>query len=126
MSSLITADALRQLAAAAPSAAQPGCSCRALQVPAWESVTDARWPASVVRIGSLRVDLEAEPTYEEYHPEGTRYDSPDAPIAVQYFPFNRADVYRCSDCARVFLRYTEYGGYYVDHRVRQVDAALVL
>lgn len=42
------------------------------------------------------------------------------------FPFNRSDLYRCGACQRLFLRYTEYGGYYVDHRVGKVDAALMV
>lgn len=78
------------------------------------------------RVGTLRDDEGVEPTYEEHHPAGTRYDSPQAPIAVDWFPFNRSDVYRCARCQRLFLRYTEYGGYYVDHRVRRVDAALIV
>jgi len=35
-------------------------------------------------------------------------------------------VYRCRACQRLVLRYTEFGGYYVDHRARRVDAALVI
>ena len=65
------------------------------------------------------------PTYEEFHPGKTRYDSPDAPIAPAFFPYNRCDVFRCGRCARVLLKYTEYGGYYIDDRVRVVQASLV-
>ena len=32
---------------------------------------------------------------------------------------------RCR-CPRPFLRYTEYGGYYQDERIREIDAALVV
>ena len=49
----------------------------------------------------------------------------DAPIAPAYFPYNRCDVWQCRACARVYLRYTEYGGYYEDERVRALDPALV-
>ena len=62
-----------------------------------------------------------EPTFEEHHPNGTRYDSPQAPVAVSYFPYNRCDLWRCKQCQRHLLRYTEFGGYYVDHRVRTVS-----
>jgi hypothetical protein len=29
-------------------------------------------------------------------------------------------------CGRPFLRYTEYGGYYVEERIRELRAALVV
>ena len=41
------------------------------------------------------------------------------------FPYNISDVYACSTCDKVLLRYTEFGGYYVDHRVRELDARLM-
>ena len=65
-------------------------------------------------------------TFEEYHPNGTRYESPQAPIAPGFFPFNRCDVFACGHCGCAVLKYTEYGGYYVDHRVRRVDPDLVV
>lgn len=88
-----------------------------------------RWPAAqVTRVGSLRApdSLGPEPTYEEFHPNKTRYDSPDAPIAPAFFPYNRCDVFSCGQCDRLLLKYTEYGGYYVDDRVRAVRADLVV
>lgn len=84
-------------------------------------------------VGSLRAepaeDEQApviEPTFEEFHPLGTRYDSPLAPFAPQFFPCNRSDVFSCNRCQRVLLRYTEFGGYYVDHRVRSLNGDLVV
>jgi hypothetical protein len=35
-------------------------------------------------------------------------------------------VWQCGACQRTYLRYTEYGGYYEDERVRLVDPALVV
>jgi hypothetical protein len=102
------------------------CGCKALQTPSWESITDDRWPAEVERVGSLRTPDVDEPTFEEFHPNGTRYGTPDAPIAIAWYPFNRCDVYACRKCRSVFMRYTEYGGYYVDHRVRRVDPSFVV
>ena len=123
---VIDAAQLRELSARRNEAAVPGCRCAALQKPSWESITDDRWPAVVERVGTLRPPDVDEPTFEEFHPDGTRYDSARAPIAVAWFPANRSDVHVCSVCHSVFLRYTEYGGYYVDHRVRLVDPALVV
>ncbi|MEJ8853019.1 hypothetical protein WKW79_00475 [Variovorax robiniae] len=97
-----------------------------LQQASWESITDDRWPKGVQKVGTLRPPDVDEPTFEEFHPDGTRYGSASAPIAVAWFPANRSDVYACSTCRSVFLRYTEYGGYYIDHRVRLVDPALVV
>ena len=67
-----------------------------------------------------------EATFEEYHPQGTRYDSPNAPVAPRYFPYNRCDVFTCQTCSRVLLKYTEFGGYYIDHRVRVVQAQQIV
>jgi hypothetical protein len=100
----------------------------------WESVTEERWPApSLTVVGSLRADTDdgeplqgGEPTFEEFHPQATRYESALAPIAPQFFPYNRCDVFSCSRCDRLLLRYTEFGGYYVDHRVRSLNADLVV
>ena len=115
------------LKAAAQGAQSRICSCALGSCAGWESFTEERWPEELMRLmGTLRdVDI-YEPTTDEYHPGGTRYESPIAPIAVHFFPYNRCDVYGCTQCHRVLLRYTEFGGYYVDHRVREVHPALVV
>jgi hypothetical protein len=106
------------------------CRCALGHCRGWESVSDDRWPAKqMVLVGTLRQPLapgQTEPTFEEFHPQGTRYESPNAPIAPDHFPFNRCDVHACQQCGCAVLKYTEFGGYYVDHRVRLVDAALVV
>lgn len=81
---------------------------------------------ALVRVGTLGDEAQAEPTLDEHHPHGTHGWSADAPIAPAFHPYNRCDVWRCAACRRVFLRYTEYGGYYEDERVRPVDPALVV
>jgi hypothetical protein len=122
----LTVDELKSLAkqSSAP------CQCPLKICKGWESVGDDRWPAAQMeKAGTLRPELpegQFELSFEEFHPEGTRYDSPDAPIAVEYFPYNRCDVFKCTTCQCAVLKYTEYGGYYVDHRVRLVDAAKVV
>ena len=103
------------------------CSCALGPCPGWESFTEERWPNNLMQpLGTLRDADIYEPTTDEHHPDGTRYESPTAPIAVTFFPYNRCDVYGCTQCQRVLLRYTEFGGYYVDHRVREVQSALVV
>ena len=107
--------------------AQQTCSCALGACQGWESFTEERWPKDLMQlVGTLRdVDI-YEPTTDEFHADGTRYESPAALIAVNFFPYNRCDVYGCTQCHRVLLRYTEFGGYYVDHRVREVHPALVV
>ena len=122
----LNAQSLRRLAQGKPER----CDCTLKACRGWESVSDDRWPAAqMVLAGTLRRPVpegQTELTFEEFHPNGTRYDSTDAPVAPDYFPFNRCDVHACARCQCAVLRYTEYGGYYVDHRVRLVDADLVV
>jgi hypothetical protein len=105
---------------------QTACVCSLQRCAGWESMTDTEWPSAQMQlVGTLRDPDLHEPTYEEHHPKGTRYDSPEAPIAVKYFPYNRCDVFACNRCQNHLLRYTEFGGYYVDHRARLVAKRLV-
>lgn len=104
------------------------CQCALGACEGWESVSGGRWPqAAMQKLGSLRATLDAdgaplaEPSFAEFHPAGTRYDSPEAPIAPLFFPYNRCDVFACGQCDRVLLSYTEFGGYYVDHRARVLN-----
>jgi hypothetical protein len=116
---------LKRWAASGPDA----CTCSLKASTGWESVSNDRWPAQHLQVvGTLRAPLPAgqtEATFEEFHPHGTRYESPQAPIALEFFPFNRCDVHACRQCGCAVLKYTEYGGYYIDHRVRLVDATLI-
>ncbi len=122
MSRLSAAD-LRQLPP--PAATPAGCACAQRVCPGWESVPAPLGEPLLRRLGTLRDADEAEPTFEEGHEGGSRYESPNAPIVPGYFPYNRCEVWACRACGRGFLQYTEFGGYYVDHRLRQVDPALV-
>jgi hypothetical protein len=126
-----TAADLRQAAQAAQSfrntdpdaAACP--ACHALVCPGWESLPVYFDQNRLEPVATLRSPDDDTPTVEEYHPDGTHSWSADAPIAPDWFPYNRCDVWRCRTCSRLFLRYTEYGGYYVDERVREVRADLI-
>ena len=120
----LTAESLK---AAVQGTQSQACSCALGPCPGWESFTEERWPKDLMRgLGTLRDADSYEPTTDEFHADGTRYESPTAPIAVSFFPYNRCDVYGCTQCHRALLRYTEFGGYYVDHRVREVLSALVV
>jgi hypothetical protein len=121
-----SADDLTRCAVGKPSA----CTCSLKACSGWESVSQDRWPAQHLQaVGTLRRAVphgQTEATFEEFHPNGTRYESPEAPIALDFFPFNRCDVHACHRCGCAVLRYTEYGGYYIDPRARLVDARLVV
>jgi hypothetical protein len=99
------------------------CTCAVGLCVAWESVPEERLSKEhMTHIGTLRDTNIDEPTFEEHHIKVngklTHYDSQDAPISSMHFPYNRCDVHKCSACDRVLLKYTEYGGYFVDQRVR--------
>ena len=116
-------EALRQLA----NQHHNDCQCSLQHCAGWESVNDTAWPANAMQqVATLRDPDVYEPTFEEHHPKGTRYESADAPVALKFFPYNRCDVYACSKCQQHVLRYTEFGGYYVDQRARRLNTALLV
>lgn len=98
------------------------CSCTASDSAGWISSPASLSDSDFQEVGTLLQDPFTEPTFAEFHPEGTRYDSPDAPIAPRYFPYNRCIVSTCKMCGRAYLRYTEAGGYFVDRRIRSLSA----
>jgi hypothetical protein len=103
----MTADDL--IALAQPFTAQAACAeCSSLVCPGWESLPGG-FDRSLV----------------EYHPTGTHGWSADAPIATEWFPYNRCDVLKCIACGRPFLHYTEFGGYYTDERIREIREHLI-
>ena len=106
--------------------APPCVACGPLQQPGWESMPGSFDRAALRQVGTLRDASDDEPTLDEYHPQGTHGWSPDAPIAPGFHPYNRCDVWQCPACRRAYLRYTEFGGYYEDERIRLVDPALVV
>lgn len=103
----------------------PCADCGALACAGWESMPGGFDSTRLRRVGTLKDADDEEPTVEEYHPAGTNAWSVDAPIAPDWFPYNRCDVWACTACGRPFLRYTEYGGYYTDERIRALNPDLV-
>lgn len=123
---LPNAQALLAVVNASPAKPQTECQCSLQRCAGWESVTETEWPSQHLRaVATLRDPEVYEPTFEEHHPHGTRYDSPEAPVSVKHFPYNRCEVLACTRCQQHVLRYTEFGGYYVDPRARRLNAATV-
>jgi hypothetical protein len=113
------------LAAASAAVTRP-CACAHHDLTAWVRVP-LDFPADLLRqIGTLVDDPYGDPTYAEFHPNGTSYWSPDAPLALRFYPCNRSSVFQCSTCSRYFLKYVEAGGYYVESRIRALDPRLVV
>ena len=122
---VLDAKALLRLSPAAVTAS--ACpACAAINSSGWESVPGSFDRKALRKVGTLRIPGDNEPTLLEHHPAGTNGWSPDAPIAPIFFPYNRCDVWQCANCARLFLRYTEYGGYYEEERIRPLDPQLVI
>lgn len=116
-----------ELATLAQAASKAPCTrCLALACTGWESLPSTFDQSVLVEVGSLRDPQVDEPSLEEYHPHGTHNWSANAPIAPAYFPYNLCTVWTCKQCSRMFLRYTEYGGYYIDERIRAVDPVLIV
>ena len=105
--------------------ATPCPACAPLQHPGWDSLPSTFEPERLRPTATLREAEVDEPTLEEHHPHGTHQWSDDAPIAPSFHPYNRCEVWQCRRCTRAFLRYTEYGGYYEDERVRWLNPALI-
>jgi len=102
------------------------CACAIDGMREWTR-TPVEFPQERMRtVGTLLDDPYAEPTYAEYHPQGSSYWSADAPIAPRYFPYNRCTVQQCTACGRSCLSYVEAGGYYVEPRVRALDPRLLV
>lgn len=110
--------------------AEQSCpACSTLTCPGWVSVPGYFDLGNMQVLGKLKpegADEYAEPTWEEYHPNGTNLWSEDAPVSIDHHPYNRSDVRECISCKRKFLHYTEYGGYYLDERIRELNAALIV
>jgi len=122
---LITqSDELLALTEAKPNAR--ACTCSLKSATGWSSVSETDWPKHLCAVACLQDPQLHEPSFEEYHPEGTRYDSSLAPIALGFFPTNRSTVYACTQCHQFALRYTEFGGYYVDPRARLLNPLLIV
>lgn len=100
-------------------------SCATLDCAGWESLPAVFDQSTLKIIGTLKIE-DAPENWDEYHPNGTQIWSPDAPIALGYHPYNRCDLYGCTQCSRIYLRYTEFGGYYIDQRIRALNPKLLI
>ncbi|MGU7785062.1 hypothetical protein [Burkholderia sp. PU8-34] len=117
--------ALLELTVLSPTASQ-SCTCTKTSLEGWMSLPLSLPLTQLEDLATLVAPGEHEPTFSEYHPAGTRYWSVDAPIAARYFPYNRCVVSRCRLCGRMYLRYQEGGGYFVDQRIRLLNPELIV
>ncbi|WNC92472.1 hypothetical protein RI103_29870 [Paraburkholderia sp. FT54] len=125
MAHYLNAATLLELARDAQTRATAPCTCTKTPLDGWQSQPLSLDEAQFEEIGTLLPEDDPEPTFSEYLPGKTSYWAADAPIAPRYFPYNRCAVWQCSLCGRLYLRYVEGGGYFVDRRIRAVQAALI-
>ncbi|TGP39645.1 hypothetical protein EN871_31740 [bacterium M00.F.Ca.ET.228.01.1.1] len=125
MAQYLNATTLLELARLAEARASAPCVCTKTPLDGWQSQPLSLDETQFDEIGTLRPEEDAEPTFSEYLPDKTSYWSPNAPIAPRFFPYNRCAVWACRLCGRLYLHYTEGGGYFVDKRIRAVKAELI-
>jgi hypothetical protein len=116
---------LAQLAQAS-AGASASCHCNQVSLAAWHALPMSLQADRLEEVGFLFDDPYDEPTFAEFHPAGTHYDSPLAPIAPRFYPYNRCALARCLDCGRHYLRYNEAGGYFTELRIRALQPGLVV
>ncbi|MBB3225206.1 hypothetical protein [Pseudoduganella umbonata] len=121
----IAFDTLMRLAQASAAVTVP-CTCNIVPVAAWSALPMTLELNRFEETGVLFDDPYDEPTFAEFHPAGTRYDSDTAPIALNFYPYNRCAVARCLDCGRHYLRYNEAGGYFTELRIRALQPELIV
>ncbi|WP_162070993.1 hypothetical protein [Burkholderia sp. THE68] len=125
MPDYLNAAALMDLARRAE-AREPGpCACTKTPLDGWQSQPLSLDETRFREIGTLMPEDDPEPTFAEYLPGKVNYWSTEAPIAPRHFPYNRCGVWECSSCGRLYLRYTEGGGYFVDRRIRALQLTLI-
>lgn len=112
--------------AEASAAVTAACNCQDVALLAWQQLPMTLELDQLQQVATLIDDPYAEPTFAEYHPAGTRYDSEDAPIAPRYYPCNLSQLARCVRCGRHYLRYTEAGGYFSELRIRALRPELLV
>ncbi|MFL9866146.1 hypothetical protein PQR67_18365 [Paraburkholderia fungorum] len=125
MAEYLNAATLLELAQRAEQRTAAPCACTRTPLDGWQSQPLSLDETQFKEIGTLAPENDPEPTFSEYLPGKTNYWSDDAPIAPRYFPYNRCALWQCTLCSRLYLRYTEGGGYFVDRRIRAVQSALI-
>ncbi|WP_087736698.1 hypothetical protein [Paraburkholderia piptadeniae] len=125
MTPYVDAATLVELAQRAEENAAESCSCTRASLDGWQSQPLSIDEAQLVEIATLVREDDPEPTFAEYRPDNVQYWSADAPVAPRYFPYNRCGVWQCTQCNRLYLRYTEGGGYFVDRRIRALKSHLI-
>lgn len=115
-------DKLKALAAASDAVTR-SCDCAIDTFQGWTRMPVEFPEQQMQTVGTLVEDPYQDATYTEYHAGGSDYWSADAPIAIDYYPYNRCSVLQCKVCERCCLHYVEAGGYYVEKRIRKLAAA---
>jgi len=92
----------------------------------FRSICDRELKKSYLLIGSLRDNKIKTLDYIEYNNKYGEYWSAESKIATNFYPYNHCEVYKCNDCNKIFLVYTEFGGHGPQQRIRNIDAQLIV
>ncbi len=92
----------------------------------FRSISDLELDQSYILAGKLPDDKIKRLDYMEYNEKPGVFWSADSPIATNFYPYNSCDVYRCKECNKLFLVYTEHGGHGPDQRIRIVKPELIV
>ncbi|WP_343690401.1 hypothetical protein [Chitinophaga sp.] len=76
----------------------------------------------LVLIGEIDIE-DGTDVYEVYKDQ---YWQPDAPIALQYYPFNGCSIYRYQQNGGLYFVYTELGGHAPEIRCRWIQRHLIV
>lgn len=122
---LLTHANIKQMASRS-SQASKDCRCQRGLSEGWETFSKALEVADLLRpVGRVGHEESEEATLDEYHPNGTHFWSVDAPIHLDFYPYNISSIWQCKCCGRVYMRFTDAGAYHAEQRIRVLVTSLL-
>lgn len=122
---ILTPEHIRQIAERS-SLESTACACIRGLSQGWETMPKVLEASNLLHfIGEITVDKDQDPSLDEYHPDGTHFWSEDAPVCLEFFPYNISSIWGCKRCSRAFLRFTEAGAYHAEQRIRVLRTPLI-
>lgn len=92
----------------------------------FRSINEAELNKAYLLIGSLRDKKIRNLDYIEFNNKEGEFWSVKSKIATNFYPYHVADVYKCKECNKLFLVYTEFGGHWPQLRIRNIKSELIV
>jgi len=92
----------------------------------FKHISNAELSENYTYIGSLRDKQIERLNYIEFNNKDGEYWSPTSKIATNFYPYHNCEVFRCNECKKLFLVYTETAGHYPEQRIRLVKPELIV